>query len=391
MGDILPEYKAYHEELHRAINNPPDLPSTDLRSAADGIATTADSHASESELLDEINKMAGAAAEVDKSFGDVSKLFLNVRNGMSSPAVKADMRKLEDRWNAHHQKYKSLLWRSRQVAGKAQAAADDFARDFVLFLGEDGESIEVKKREIHNYIEVLKKDEQASEDMAQGFADLRTNIVNLVADWRGLVKKYNIDAISARIEKLKSEMDTLAHTLADLNAKISQLSIALSMTWGFFGVITSLCVFAPVWGFNTLILQYGGYDYIQLWLDLNKATKERDDVSRKYVSKIIEYILALPELLQVQELQGTLQKSEGDIDNIITRLAGFAKVWAMIRTDVQAISEKLDYVVGTESDRLFKSRLNSTAKLYALLGKALYRYQIIITDSHPAFVGMVHQ
>lgn len=51
--------------------------------------------------------------------------------------------------------------------------------------------------------------------MSQGFADLRTAVVNLVDDWRALVKKHNIDAISARIEKLKSEMDMLARTLAE--------------------------------------------------------------------------------------------------------------------------------------------------------------------------------
>lgn len=103
MGDILPEYAAYHRELQAAIDNPQHLPETALASAADHITATASTTGSESELLDEINKMSGAAASVDKSFGDVAKLFVNVRNGLSSPAVKADMQKLEVRWNAHHQ------------------------------------------------------------------------------------------------------------------------------------------------------------------------------------------------------------------------------------------------------------------------------------------------
>ncbi|KAH8087879.1 hypothetical protein BXZ70DRAFT_1011585 [Cristinia sonorae] len=388
MGDILPEYSQYHEELHKLINDPPTLSDASLINASEGITAAASGQASESELIDEISKMTGATAGVDKSFLDVAKLFLSVRNALSSPDVQADMRKIEDRWNAHHQSYKNLLWSSRTVAGKAQAAADDFSREFVVFLGDDTESIEGKKREIRHYITELEKDSKAAESMSQGFADLHTGIVSLVEDWRALVKKHDIDAISARLDSLQAEKDTLSRTLEDLKAKVSQLSIAIDMTWGSSGSMKIMFMLAPFWAFR---VTYKGFSLSDMMRQLESATKERDDVSVRLSRKQGELLSAVGQLYQVRALHGTLQKSEGDIDSIIARVAGIAKIWAMIRTDIQAISEKLDYVVGTESERLFKTRLNAAAKLYALLGKALYKYQIMVTTDHPAFVGMVLQ
>ncbi|TCD65748.1 hypothetical protein EIP91_002232 [Steccherinum ochraceum] len=385
MADIPPEYDQYHKELQRAIDNPVALSSATLTSAANTVNSAASAGGSESGLLDEIKSMSGAATSVDNSFGDVAKLFLNVRNGLSSPAVKADMAKLETRWNTHHQTYKSLLWQSRAVAGKAQAAADDFTRDFVGFLGDDNESMKDKKNEIRSYLEVLEKDGKASETMAQGFADLRTGIISLVEDWKGLVVKYKIDALSARVENLKQEIDQLSRALVDLDLKIAALTAKLNVSYGFNGAVGVLGIIAPWWCFGILIQAILN---LPLRVDIAKAQKERGDVDARYRNKLLEYQRTLPELIQVQELQGTLKQSNSNIDNIISKIAGFAKVWAMIRTDLQAIAEKLDYVVGTESERLFKSRLNSTAKLYAMLGKALYQYQIVITADHPAFVNM---
>lgn len=100
-------------------------------------------------------------------------------------------------------------------------------------------------------------------------------------------------------------------------------------------------------------------------------------------------------LAAVKQLKAGLDASQNDFNVICSRLRAFAHVWATIRADVQAIEEKLDYASGTESKavsrsdffiviihlivfQLFKARLNTAAKLYATLGKALYRYETVV-------------
>ncbi|KAH8105151.1 hypothetical protein BXZ70DRAFT_1061766 [Cristinia sonorae] len=83
-------------------------------------------------------------------------------------------------------------------------------------------------------------------------------------------------------------------------------------------------------------------------------------------------------LAAVKQLKAGLDASQNDFNVICTRLRTFAHVWAIISADLRAIEEKLDYASGTESKTLFKARLNTTAKLYATLGKALYRYETVV-------------
>ncbi|KAI0069788.1 hypothetical protein K474DRAFT_1670680 [Panus rudis PR-1116 ss-1] len=93
----------------------------------------------------------------------------------------------------------------------------------------------------------------------------------------------------------------------------------------------------------------------------------------------------MADIAAVQELKAGLENSQGNFDIIITRLGAFATVWATIRADIQAIEEKLEYAHNTGSWTLMHGRLNTAAKLYAALGKALRQYQISVNPDQKMF------
>lgn len=56
-----------------------------------------------------------------------------------------------------------------------------------------------------------------------------------------------------------------------------------------------------------------------------------------------------------------------------------------MRADLQAIEEALVRAHNTEDEHLFQSRLRNAAELYDTLGRAMRRYQTVITVDLPIF------
>ncbi|TCD67846.1 hypothetical protein EIP91_011908 [Steccherinum ochraceum] len=370
---IPSEYQQTHNELQNAINNPPNLSDSQKKEALDKIATTVTTPVSEGELMAEIDALANAALEVDSSFDHISALFNKVKLSGVRPELVKDVNDLTNTWSTHHRTFTALVWKSREVAGTAQAAADDFAKDFITFLADDDVTLTEKKDEIKNYMEKLVRDEKAAEGMSQGFTDLKKNVDGFQTEWQRIIDKYKLDVIAKKIADLDKVIADLHVTLSDLN--IRNLAIALGVVGAATGISFALGFICPAFWIGTL---FGVVGVGVTAVLLKKAVAERDDVEGQITRKEKERAVEQATLAAVKELKAGLDASQGDFNVICTRLGTFAKIWATIRADLQAIEEKLDFAHGTESKALFKSRLNTAAKLYAQLGKALRRYQVVV-------------
>ncbi|KAH8105147.1 hypothetical protein BXZ70DRAFT_1061763 [Cristinia sonorae] len=223
---IPPEYEQTHKELEDAIQNPVDLTNEQKTDALNTISDEVSKPGAEQDLIHEIDALAGAALEVDGSFDNIMALFRKIKTSGARPDLIKDVDSLMSTWSKHHHTFTGLLWESREVAGKARGAADDFSKDFITFLGDDDVSIAEKKEEIVSYMNKLERDKESSQEMSQGFTDLEKDIQAFQVEWKRIIDKYKLDAISARIAELDEIIANLEVTLIDLNDKVHNLYLS---------------------------------------------------------------------------------------------------------------------------------------------------------------------
>ncbi|TCD67844.1 hypothetical protein EIP91_011906 [Steccherinum ochraceum] len=382
---VLPEYQEIHNELQAVIDNPPALGDTAQTNVINTLTADLSSPEAEKTLKDEMAALAGAAFEVDGSFNRIMKMFEKVETAGASPELIRDVRTLTSTWDGHHMRFTQLVWRSREVAGKAMAAADDFCRDFVPYLAADDVPLAEKKKEIDHYMAELERDEKASQDMSQGFTDLQKNVDAFQTEWRRVVQKYNLDAMNRRIDELNTLVKNLETTLSDLNKKIKDLTVAIKAMSAVSGILGFLSFICPIFLIGGLI----GVSSVAVARSLKaKAENERNKVTGDIARNKAERAQIQATLKAVQQLKAGLDGSQMDFNIISAKLGTFAHVWAVIRADIQAIKEKLDYASGTDSKALFKARMNNATKLYASLAIALREYQNLVTNDHPMFMKL---
>jgi len=379
VSPITPETQ---RELQEALNHAKPVSDKETITQLKKLEAEVSTPAANKALIDEINDLSGYALSIDTSFYNIEVIFNSIKTSGTSVSLQNDVSALNTTWKTYRQNYIDLLWKSREVAGKAQAAADDFAKDFIGFLSDDEVSLTEKKKEIVNYIAKLDRDEKASQDMSQGFSNLQKNIGTFQSDWKKVVEKHDMKTLAKDIAQLDSDINILEGTLADLEKKIKDLAIATGVLAASAGITFALGFICPAFWIGTLFSVIGVAVTATL---LSKAMTERDQCQRDINSKKAQRAEKAADLEAVKQLQAGLTKSEGDFVSIIEKLGAFAGVWATIRADIQAIEEKLDYTHSTESKTLFKTRLNTAAKLYETLGKALRQYQVVVNGENPIF------
>ncbi|KAI0073969.1 hypothetical protein K474DRAFT_1710251 [Panus rudis PR-1116 ss-1] len=372
------------KQLDQAIANAEKHPLDEAtqKVVMDKLSATVSTPASNQKLIDEINALAQFTLDIEEAMGGISDTFRKIELGDVSPALKADVQGLTETWTKHRETYVQLLWESRKVAGAAQGAADDFAGNFITFLGEESTPLDEKKKEIENTLEKLTRDEKQATAMSQGFSNLQKSIKDFQKDWATIVGKYNIDDMNDKAKQLQETIDKLTEELAELAAKIQKLAIALGVLSASAAITGALGFICPLFWIGTLVLALGaGVDAVLL----KQAQDAYSETEGQLNQKKAELTTLLADIAAVQELKAGLENNKGNFDIIITRLGAFATVWATIRADMQAITEKLEYAHNTGSWTLMHSRLNTAAKLYAALGQALRHYQIAVNKDNEIF------
>ncbi|KAI0072347.1 hypothetical protein K474DRAFT_409672 [Panus rudis PR-1116 ss-1] len=165
-------------------------------------------------LITEIQALGGYSLEIRTAMDHIDDIFRSIILENTSDVLKSDVQGLQNKWTEYTTKYTDLLWESRRVAGDAEAAANDFAGDFITFLSDESTSIATKKSEIAGYLTQLASDEPKAAAMSQGFSDLQLNITNFQQDWATVVKNHSLDDLNAQATQLQTDIDTLTTTLA---------------------------------------------------------------------------------------------------------------------------------------------------------------------------------
>ncbi|KAI0069789.1 hypothetical protein K474DRAFT_981523 [Panus rudis PR-1116 ss-1] len=200
------------KQLDEAIANAKEHPLDDAtqKKAMDELAGKV--AGSNDDIIEEIKALAQYTLDIEKAMGEIDDIFRKL--GDVSAGLKEDVQYLRDTWSGHINTYVGLLWESRRVAGAAEGAANDFAGDFITFLGEESTPMDEKKKEIANYLEKLANDEKQATTMSQGFSNLQKAVQDFQKDWKTIVDKYDLDDMNEQATKLQGEIDTLTTTLA---------------------------------------------------------------------------------------------------------------------------------------------------------------------------------
>ncbi|KAK0189707.1 hypothetical protein F5146DRAFT_1139112 [Armillaria mellea] len=383
MPDVLPPPYVESEvqkELDKAAKDAKPLEGVHLISAIDKMAEKAKEN--ESALMQEMEQLSGYALDIENGFRKVTKVLADIKTSGASADMRETCATLHKKWSEHHTEYVELLWRSREVAGKARSAVEDFSKTLLPYIQDPTETIESKKEELQNQKKKLDQDRIQAANISQSFNDLSDKVKTFTDDFEVVVKKFNIPAQKEKIKELDVQLQLLKDTLEGLNKKITILVAALAISAAAVGITGLLGFLCPYFWIGTAVAAVGaGVSGVMLI----KAQQERDDTERLIKETEAKRVEAQADLEVMQALQAALTKIRPSAQEICTKLGAFASVWATIRADIQEIEEKIDYAENTTKEKLFLSRVKAIQTMYELLAKGLYKYERIVTKDNPIF------
>ncbi|TCD61892.1 hypothetical protein EIP91_007796 [Steccherinum ochraceum] len=382
---VPPQYQQTHRELQDAIDNAPTLSDEEQIRALEELTDDFNSPQSQRTLEDEVRGLTGATQAINAAFINITDLFRSIIRTGGQPGFISDVNGLLTTWMRHHRRFIDLNWQSREVAGRAMTAADDFAQHFLDFLGDETVPVADRAAEIGRYIEVLDRDSAASQGMAQGFIDLERDIKYFKVEWDAVVRRYNINDLNRQIAELDVIIKNLEATLVDLDRKIRDLTIALSVTSAVTGVLGFLSAVWPLFSFAAAV----GIAGIALTTELrNRAIREREEVVDDLARNNARRTQLQNTVAALQQLKAGLEGSDYQFEVLSSKLVRFSQVWTIIRADVIQIQSAMRLAESTGDHRLFRSRINNAQALYASLAKSLRLYQITFRSDDPMFAGL---
>ncbi|KAI6102843.1 hypothetical protein F5141DRAFT_1133036 [Pisolithus sp. B1] len=306
--------------------------------------------------------------------------FKNVADGLrkaqaqGTQTQKKQLQGYADKWAVHHKEYVQLLWESRHIAGHARVTANDFAGDFLSLMDSTDITLAEKKAEISAY----RKDEDAkkSSDLSQRFDHLRLAVENFETD----VKEF-----LGIGRKLEAELQEAVKKVADVKREISRFfswSIGISLGTAGIGLgAIALGVLCP-----TLGLFLSGIGTVSALKGANAYRQRKENQGKLADLEKQKAQLEKPtgSLEGMRKIHAILNPLKSDIDLIKDKLVVFGQIWQMIHTDLNAVEKGLELATNSAGVTLFRRRLRTTSKAYALLADALYQYQ---TNVHIQRVG----
>ncbi|TCD61891.1 hypothetical protein EIP91_007795 [Steccherinum ochraceum] len=382
---VPPQYQQTHRELQAAIDNAPSLSGEEQIKALQELTDDLNSPQAQTTLEDEVRGLSGETIQVNIAFIRVTDLFRSILRAGGQPAFVTDVDGLLTTWIRHHLRFIDLVGRSREVASRAATTADDFAQRFLDFLGDDTVPVAVRAAEIGRYIEVLDRDGAASQEMAQGFIDLERDIKYFKVEWGAVVRKYNINDLNRQIADLDVIIKNLEATLVDLDRKIKDLTIALSVTGAVTGVLGFSSAVWPLFSFAAAI----GVASMAMTRDLrNRTIREREEVANDLTRNKARRAQLQNTIAALQQLKAGLESADHQFEVFSSKLGQFAQVWTIIRADVIQIRSAMHLAESTGDHRLFRSRINNAQALYSSLAKSLRLYQTTFRSDDPMFADV---
>jgi hypothetical protein len=199
-------------------------PNTNLRPTLQGLTNVSRDLPTEEALCLEIEKLCTTALTIDEAFYDIGRRLSDASKEQNKRVDLYDTcHTLETQWNEHHLTYQNLLWRSREFAGEAQGAVDDF-RELVLPSLRDRDRTRSEKQEIiREQIQVLQDTSQPSQNLCQEFLDFGRTLDTYIIKFTLVVEGLGIGEQSQRVIGLEDGLRGARAAMEVVSQEVKEL------------------------------------------------------------------------------------------------------------------------------------------------------------------------
>ncbi|KAG9317997.1 hypothetical protein JVU11DRAFT_57 [Chiua virens] len=360
-------------------------PSTNLRAAFQDLTNVPRDLPTEEALRLEIEKLGAATLDIDQTFYEIGGRLSDVSKQQNKRVDLYDTCcALEAQWKEHHRTYQRLLWRSRELAGKAQATVDEF-REIVLPLLRGEDTRDEKEVIIQEQLRALERESEPSQQISQDFLDFSDTLDKYIKEFSRTVEGLEIGLQSQKVADLKerlfsarSVMEVVSRDVKELGWKfasdIAVVGITLLLAYVIpslherFAGISEVTAAAAAVTINYTNVKHSGLKFFEAWGRYHITVARYNDVKT-------EYDIENACLGQMEKLDATLQDAMPLVQEVTARLGIFATVWAAIRADIQQVQNWLGRAADPSS-RVFIQRVQKLEQLYGYLSQALRLYQV---------------
>ncbi|KAF8129324.1 hypothetical protein EV363DRAFT_1584725 [Boletus edulis] len=314
----------------------------------------------EEALRAEIERLCTATLIIDRAFYDIGRRLSGVSKEQNKNVDLYDTcQTLETQWRGHHTTYKTLLWRSREFAGEAQAVVDEFRELVLPSLRDQNRTLPEKREIIRGQLEVLQRIPQPSQNLCQEFLDFGRALDTYIAEFSSAVERLTIGEQSEKLGDLgwKFAADVAVAGIALL------LAFVVPTWWA-----TLVC--GPGFAIKFMDATQSGPRFFDAWGRFKSAVTEYKDIEA-------EYKMERACLNQMVKLESAFHDSRPLVQEMTTKLGLFASVWAAITADIRKLKYSLECAEDAASP-LFILRVQRLERMYGDFSQALRHYQVTV-------------
>ncbi|KIK94661.1 hypothetical protein PAXRUDRAFT_435047 [Paxillus rubicundulus Ve08.2h10] len=219
----------------------------------------------ESVLYNDIEQLCNATLTIDKAFYDIGqKLTQATKEQKKCVELYKICYDLETRWKQHHDSYKKLLWRSREVAGKAQFAVDDFLKVFLPCLRNSSTTLPERQQLVQRYIQKLQEGSETSQNLSQNFLDFVGTLESYIADFSRAVEGLGFREQTEKCRILESKLHPAKAAMDCVFKEVRELGWKLAKDVVVTGITLVLSIVAPMW--SEKLAEVNGFSFASLFL-----------------------------------------------------------------------------------------------------------------------------
>ncbi|TCD64200.1 hypothetical protein EIP91_004433 [Steccherinum ochraceum] len=360
------------ENVERLAQAPPKLSVPSQTKILFDFEAALSGSAAQQNIMDEIDDLALAAIECNRSFNRILLTFTKIITGGATGKLRTDMEALVSRWTAIYKKYHDMLSESSDVAAVSEQRARDFQDEYTTLLSDPNIPMTHRKDMIREWIAIVESEQGRYNNTSQEFSDLSVAVYKAYSEWQRIVQEFKLSdniSVSEMTPYFSSTaLKAMDQSFSQMSMAIVKLSAALGVCPPSGGIIGTLGLLSPRFFCSTFADVFGSDPRMsQLkasvgMLSTHDGFSNGNQDSTRYTNPSV------------------LKPSIEEFNIVTSRLGAFAGVWASMLADLRMMEEKLGFVCDTESASLFRVRLRVIARTYETFGDGCARYRAAIKD-----------
>lgn len=355
----------------------------------DAIQSAVDKLFEENNIGETMKNLTSTVISINKDFDKILHTVIlfdskNYRKKKDDGSPNGDyIQKFEPTWRGIKKSFNDYIWESREVATSGAGHAQAFHDTLLPMIADKDVSVADKKEELKYYIAQIDKTESEAKNMVTHFEDVSTRIGTFSTLFQAASKDagLNIDAAIAKVTKEIEELDETIKKYKEIAEKAFNWMIGGAVVEGIGCAMILTGFLAPI----GLIALVGGA-VCGLWnaKEGYDAEEKVEEAEKKKAEKKTELARLTADKAEHEEIHGKIVTSMKEAETIGIRVLAISKVWAVIRTEAQTISDALHKAEGAPTAAGLKRYMSpKVVQQYAVLERVLKQYANLVDNTGP--------